>query len=135
MGQNERKKQGKKSRKTRSQAFVRLKDTPTTTVFHSHEECPKCDGVLGKPSVCYSRQIIDIPILPASITEHVIFKRYCPSCKERFYSHPDLTSAVISSHRIGINLMALISTMKEELRLPIEKIKDHLKVFYHLKGS
>ena len=31
--------------------------------------------------------------------------------------------------------MALISTMKEELRLPIEKIKNHLQVFYHLKIS
>ena len=127
------KKNGK--RKKRLQSFVRLKDTPTNTVFHSHEKCPNCDGVLGKPSVCYSRQIIDIPILPATITEHVIFKRYCVSCKERFYPKPDLTSSVIGSHRIGINLMALISTMKEELRLPIEKIKNHLQVFYHLKLS
>lgn len=129
----EKKKKGK--RKKRLQSFVRMKDTPTNTVFHSHEKCPNCDGVLGKPSVCYSRQIIDIPILPATITEHVIFKRYCSSCKERFYPTPDLTSSVVGSHRIGINLMALISTMKEELRLPIEKIKNHLQVFYHLKLS
>lgn len=122
-------------RKKRLNAFVRLKDTPTNTVFHSHEKCPNCDGVLGRPSVCYSRQIIDIPILPATFTEHVIFKRYCVTCKERFYPKPDLTSSVVGSHRIGINLMALISTMKEELRLPIEKIKDHLQVFYHLKLS
>ena len=125
----------KKSRKKRLNAFVRLKDTPTNTVFHSHEKCPNCDGLLGKPSVAYSRQIIDIPILPATITEHIIFKRYCVSCKERFYPTPDLSSSVVGSHRIGINLMALISTMKEELRLPIEKIKNHLQVFYRLKIS
>lgn len=122
-------------RKKRLNAFVRIKDIPTNTVFHSHEKCPNCDGALGKPSVAYSRQIIDIPISPATITEHVIFKRYCFSCKERFYPTPDLSSAVVGSHRIGINLMALISTMKEELRLPIKKIKDHLQVFYHLKLS
>lgn len=129
------KKKNNGKRKKRVQAFVRLKDTPTNTVFHSYEKCPNCDGVLGKPSVCYSRQIIDIPIPPASITEHVIFKRYCFSCKTRVYPTPDLTSSVVGSHRIGINLMALISTMKEELRLPIGKIKDHLQVFYHLKLS
>ena len=129
------KKNNNGKRKKRLNAFVRMKDTPTNTVFHSHEKCPNCDGTLGKPSVAYTRQIIDIPILPATITEHIIFKRYCPSCKTRFYPHPDLTSSVVGSHRIGINLMALISTMKEELRLPIEKIKDHLQVFYHLKLS
>jgi len=125
----------KKSRKKRLNSFVRLKDTPTNTIFHSHEKCPNCDGYLGKPSVCYSRQIIDIPIIPATITEHVIFKRYCVSCKKRFYPKPNLSSSVVGSHRIGINLMALISTMKEELRLPIEKIKNHLQVFYHLNIS
>ena len=125
----------KELRKKRFGTYVRMKDTPTNTVFHSHEKCPECDGVLGLPSVAYSRQIIDIPILPATITEHIIFKRYCASCKERFYPKPDLTSSVVGSHRIGINLMALISTMKEELRLPVEKIKDHLRVFYHLKLS
>jgi len=75
----------KKSRKKRLNSFVRIKDTPTNTIFHSHEKCPNCDGKLGKPSVAYSRQIIDIPINPATITEHVIFKRYCVSCKKRFY--------------------------------------------------
>ena len=129
------KKSNNGKRKKRLQAFVRMKDTPTNTVFHSHEKCPGCDGVLGKPSVAYSRQIIDIPINPAIITEHIVFKRYCVYCKERFYPKPDLSSSVVGRHRIGINLMALISTMKEELRLPIEKIKNHLKVFYHLKLS
>lgn len=129
------KNKGTGKRKKRIHAFVRMKDAPTDTVFHSHETCPNCDGVLGKPSVAYSRQIIDIPILPATITEHVVFKRYCVTCKKRFYPKPNLSSTVIGKYRIGINLMALISTMKEESRLPIEKIKDHLRIFYHLKLS
>ena len=79
------KKRSNGKRKKRSRAFVRIKDIPTNTIFHSHEKCPNCDGKLGKPSVAYSRQIIDIPINPATITEHVIFKRYCVSCKKRFY--------------------------------------------------
>lgn len=122
-------------RKKRSQAFVRMKDFPTQTVFHSQEECPDCLGNLGKPSVAYSRQIIDIPITPAIITEHVIFKRYCLSCKKRPYPTPDLSSYVIGKYRIGINLMGLISTMRVEMRVPLETIQNHLKIFYSLKLS
>ncbi len=124
-----------KKKKKRASAFVRIKDTPTSTVFHSHEVCPDCNGALGAPAVCYSRQIIDIPILPASITEHVVFKRYCFSCRKRFYPTPDLSSYVIGKYRIGINLMGLISTMREEMRLPIETIQNHLKIFYRLTLS
>jgi len=124
-----------KLRKKRLHSYVRMKDIPTNMIFHSHEKCPKCEGVLGLPSVAYSRQIIDIPVNAATITEHVVFKRYCSSCRKRFYPKPNLSSSVIDKYRIGINLMALISTMKEELRLPIEKIQSHLKLFYHLKIS
>lgn len=127
------KKSGK--RKKRLKAFVRLKDTPTHTVFHSNEACPDCGGVLGSPSVCYSRQVIDIPIVPATVTEHVIFKRYCFSCKKRSYPSPDLSSYVVGQYRIGINLMALIATMREEERLPLKMIQQHLKIFYRLKLS
>lgn len=129
------KKRNNGKRKKRIQAFVRIKDKPTSTVFHSHQLCPDCGGTLGKPSVCYSRQIIDIPILPASITEHVVFKRYCFSCKKRFHPTPDLSSYVVGKYRIGINLMALIATMREEERMPLEMIQQHLKIFYRLKLS
>lgn len=129
------KKRNNGKRKKRTAAFVRMKDTPTHTVFHSHEVCPHCNGSLGKPSVCYSRQIIDIPIVPAVITEHVIFKRYCFSCKRRLYPTPDLSSYVVGKYRIGIHLMGLISTMREEERSPVETIQQHLKIFYHLKLS
>ena len=122
-------------RKKRAHAFVRLKDTPTSTVFHSHEVCPDCGGALGKPSVSYSRQIIDIPIHPATITEHVVFKRFCFFCKKRSYPNPDLSSYVVGKYRIGINLMALIATMREEERTPFEIIQEHLKIFYHLRVS
>lgn len=122
-------------RKKRVHAFVRMKDEPTQTVFHSHDLCPNCGGDLGKPSVAYTRQIIDIPVLPAIITEHVIFKRYCFSCHTRSYPTPDLSSYVVGKYRIGINLMGLISTMRSEMRLPIETIQSHLSIFYQLKLS
>lgn len=125
----------KHKRKQRTEAFVRTKDSPTHHLFHSYKMCPSCNGHLGKPSVAYSRQIIDIPVVGATITEHTVFKRYCFSCKRRFYPIPNLSQYVFGKYRVGISLMALITTMREEERLPIETIQNHLKTFYRLDLS
>lgn len=127
------KKNGK--RQKRESSYVRMKDEPTATVSHTYSLCPDCGGELGKPSVAYTRQIIDIPILPATVTEHIIYKRYCFSCEKRIYPRPDLSSAVIGNYRIGINLMGLIATMREQERLPIEVIQQHIQIFYRLSIS
>jgi transposase len=125
----------KHKRKQRAGVFVRTKDVPTHQMFHSYDSCPNCNGHLGKLSVAYSRQIIDIPIVSATITEHTVFKRYCFSCKKRFYPTPDLSTYVFGKYRIGISLMALVTTMREEERLPIGTIQNHLKTFYRLDLS
>jgi len=110
-------------------------DIPTKKVFHGFECCPNCHGILGKPSVAYSRQIIDIPPISAKITEYVVFKRYCFSCRKRFYPRIDLSSQVLGKSRIGINLMSAVFAMREEENLNIDQIKAHLKTFYHLDLS
>lgn len=122
-------------RKKRESSYVRMKDEPTATVSHTYTLCPDCGGSLGKPSVAYTRQIIDIPILPATVTEHIIYKRSCFSCHRRVYPRPDLSSYVIGNYRIGINLMGLIATMREQERLPIDVIQQHIQIFYRLKIS
>jgi len=132
---NVKKKKRKGERKQREYGFSRKLDIPTKRVFHTHQNCPSCEGVLGKPSVAYSRQIIDIPSVEAEITEHVVFKRYCFSCKRRFYPKVDLSSQVLGKGRIGINLMAKIATQREEENLSIDQIQADLKTFYHLNLS
>ncbi len=127
------KKKGRKGQRLlREHGFSRKLDTPTKRIFHSFEFCPNCHGTLGKPSVSYRRQIIDIPPVSVEITEHVIFKRYCFSCRKRFYPSVDLSSQVLGKGRIGINLMAKIATMREEENLSINQIRADLKTFYHL---
>lgn len=122
-------------RKQREHGFSRKLDTPTKTFFYGFEDCPKCHGALGKPSVAYRRQIIDIPPVDVEITEHVVFKRYCFSCKRRFYPQVDLSQQVLGKGRIGINLMAKIATQREEENLSIDQIQADLKTFYHLSLS
>lgn len=129
------KKKRKTERKQREHGFSRKLDTPTKTFFHGFEYCPECHGALGKPSVAYRRQIIDIPPVPVEITEHVVFKRYCFSCKKRFYPQVDLSQQVLGKGRIGINLMAKIVTQREEENLSIDQIQADLKTFYHLSLS
>lgn len=132
---NLKKKKRKLLRKQREQGFSRKLDIPTKKVFHGFECCPDCSETLGKPSVAYRRQIIDIPPVSVEITEHVVFKRYCSHCRKRFYPKIDLSSRVLGKGRIGINLMSAIFVMREEENLSIDQIQAHLHTFYHLDLS
>jgi transposase len=123
-------------RKHRAHGFGRKLDIPTQTILHSFGACPDCGGEnLGKPSVCYSRQIIDIPQVQYEVVEHVVFKRYCFNCKIRFYPQIDFSQYVLGKGRIGINLMAAIFAMREEENLSVNQIQSHLKTFYQLDLS
>lgn len=66
---NVKKKKRKNIRKKRLVNFARKKEEATKKVFHSYDNCPDCGGILGSPSVAYTRQIIDIPLPAAEITE------------------------------------------------------------------
>lgn len=129
------KKKKKTIRKQRTTAYTRKKETPTETVFHTQDACSDCGGKLGKPIVAYNRQIIDLPAVAYTVTEHVIFKRWCYACKKCVQPEVDLKGKVLGKGRIGINLTASIVTMRDRLRLPIGMIKGYLKLFYDLSLS
>lgn len=131
---NVKKEKKKTPRKNREHGFGRSLDAPTKQVFHSYDVCP-CGGVLGKPSVAYSRQIIDIPKVEYEVVEHVVFKRNCFNCKKRVYPKVDLSTLVLGKGRIGVNLMAAIFAMREEENLSVSQIQAHLKTFYNLDLS
>lgn len=132
---NLKKKKRKLLRKQREQGFSRKLDIPTKKIFHGFECCPNCSGTLGKPSVSYTRQIIDIPQTKFEVTEHVVFKRYCFNCHKRMSPQVDLSPYVLGKGRIGINLMSGVFAMREEENLSIDQIQAHFKTFYHLDLS
>lgn len=133
---NVKKKRKPGKRKPRQHGFSRKLEIPTQTIFHSFGVCPDCGSDnLGKPSACYSRQIIDIPRIQYEVVEHVVFKRYCFNCQIRFYPQIDFSAYVLGKGRIGINLMAAIFAMREEENLSVNQIKAHLKTFYDLELS
>lgn len=129
------KKKKAKERRQRENGFSRKLDTPTQTIFHSYEVCPNCDGALGKPSVAYTRQIIDIPQVKAAVTEHVVFKRWCFNCQKRMYPKVNLNSLVVGKSRFGVNVMSMISTLRECFLNPLGSIKNQMKLFYGLDLS
>lgn len=131
---NVKKKKKRVEKKNREHAFTRRLEKATRQIFHSYDVCP-CGGDLGKPSVAYSRQIIDIPKATYEVIEHVVFKRHCFNCKKRVYPKIDLSTLVLGKGRIGINLMAAIFAMREEENLSVNQIQAHLKTFYDLSLS
>jgi hypothetical protein len=90
---------------------------------------------LGKPSVAYTRQIIDIPLPKAVVTEHIVYKRWCRHCGKRVYPKVNLTSLVVGKQRMGINLMALAATLRQRLNQPLNRIQEYLKIVYRLDIS
>lgn len=129
------KKKKKKARTQREGAYARKKETPTKTIFHTTEMCTDCGGDLGKPTVAYTRQVIDLPVVSYTVTEHVVFRRWCYACKKCVQPEVNLSQSVLGKSRIGINLTATIVTMRDRLRLPIGMIQSYLKLFYKLNIS
>lgn len=132
---NVKKKKHAGKRKLREHGFGRKLDVPTQKVFHSYECCPNCDGLLGTPSVAYTRQVIDIPVIQYEVVEHAVFKRYCFNCRMRFCPKVDLSQYVLGKGRIGINLMSAIFAMRQDSNMSINQIQAHLKTFYQLELS
>lgn len=129
------KKKGQVLRKKRENSYHRMKEIATEQIFHSADNCSNCGGELGKPSVAYRRQVIDIPVTPYTVTEHVVFKRWCINCQERILPEVDLSEYCLGQGRIGLSLATSIALLRDRCRLPVGVIQTYLKLFHNLKLS
>lgn len=128
--------QTKEPRKRRIHGFARLRATPTEQVIHVVEKCPKCGTHLAGGSVKYRREVIELPEpQPVKVTEHVFMERECPLCRERLVPKDVLAGVVVGEQRFGVNVLSLISTLREELRLPVRAIQQYLDIFHQLPLS
>lgn len=122
-------------RAKREQGYARKLDIPTQKKFHSFEVCPNCGGELGSPSVAFKRQVIDIPLTNSTVTEHVVFKKWCVACQKRVAPKLDLKEETVGHHRFGLNIFTLVATLRERLRLPVGVIRLYFKTLYNLDLS
>ena len=124
-----------KPRKQRRHGFARQRMTPTHRVEHMVESCPDCGAHLTSGWVQRTREVIDLPVVPAQVTEHVFIARTCPACRRRCIPPTELDGVVLGQQRLGVNVLSLIATLREEGRLPIRSIQWYLRTVHQLRLS
>lgn len=117
-------------RKQRARGAGRRRMVPTHRQVHAYARCPRCRVALGGGTVVRTREVIEVPRVPVVVTEHVYLQRRCPSCRHCWVPGPELRGVVVGQGRLGIGLLSLIATLREELRLPIERIQWYLRTLH-----
>ena len=105
-------------RKPRPHGFARPRMTPTHRAEQLVSSCPECGASLAGGWGQRTREVIDVPVVPVAVTEHVFIARTCPVCERTRAPQADLTGVVLGKPRLGINLLSLIAALREEGRLP-----------------
>lgn len=122
-------------RKPREHAFVRPRSASTVIEQHTVDRCPDCQCAMVGGWVKWTREVIEIPLPAPVITEHQFFERECPLCRKRFTPTDDLVGIVVGKQRLGIGLVSLMATLREEARLPIRTIQKLLSVLWQVPVS
>jgi transposase len=125
----------KKTRKARQKGFSRVRSKPTAQVTHVVDSCPTCHTHLSGGSVKRRREVIEIPIQPVQVIEHVFVERTCPLCQECLVPRDVLGDVVVGAQRLGHNVTSLIATLREEGRWPIRMIQWYLETIHQLHLS
>ncbi len=127
--------EGKEPRRKRQHGFARPRMEPTGQVTHAPEFCPECHTTLSGGWVQRTREVIELPVSPAEVTEHVFIARTCPLCRKRRLPQDPLKGLAAGRQRLGANLVSLIVTLREEGRLPVRTIQWYLRTVHQLKLS
>ena len=109
--------------------------TPTHRVEHVVEGCPDCGAHLTGGWTQRIREVIELPVVPGQVTEHVYIARTCPACRRRCTPPAELGGVVLGQQRLGVNLLSLIATLREEGRLPIRSVQWYLDTVHQLRLS
>lgn len=122
-------------RKRRSGGYGRQRMRPTARHVHAYAHCPHCRTALRGGTVKRTREVIEIVPAPVAVTEHVYVERRCRRCGGRWLPGPELAGVVVGQCRLGVGLLSLIATLREELRLPIGAIQWYLDAVHGLRLS
>ena len=99
------------------------------------ESCPDCGTHLTGGWVQRTREVIELPVVPVPVTEHVFIARTCPACRRRCIPPAQLDGVALGRQRLGVNLISRIATLREEGRLPIRSIQWYLRTVHQLRLS
>ena len=127
--------ESRKSPKQRPHGFARRRMEPTRRVTHAAESCFECGTALAGGWVHRRREVVEVPLAPAEVVEHVFVARMCALCRKRRLPDEPLRGQAVGRRRFGVNLLSLIVTLREEGRLPIRAIQQYLQTVHQLKLS
>ena len=87
-------------RKQRRHGFARPRMTPTHRVEHVVENCPDCGAHRSGGWTQRTREVIELPVVPVQVTEHVYIARTCPArtcpaCRRRCTPPAELDGVVL----------------------------------------
>jgi transposase len=123
-------------RKRREKGYGRPRLPPTETVQHAVERCPACGTTLVGGWVQATREVIEIPLAPVRVSEHQYWARECPCCHKRHVPPVALAGVVLAEQqRLGIGVVSLITTLREEGRWPFATIQWYLQTVHQLHLS
>ena len=122
-------------RKQRRHGFARRRMTPTHRVEHVMENCPDCGTHLTGGWTQRTREVIELPVVPVQVAEHVYIAKNCPACRRRCLPPTQLDGVVLGQQRLGVNLLSLIATLREEGRRPIRSVQWYLDTVHQLRRS
>ena len=117
----------RQERRKRAHGFARRREEPTHRVEHATAGCPDCQLPLRGGRVRHRRQVVSIPRVRASVTEHVALERACPQCRQRWAPNPDWSAITVGRQRFGVSVQSEVSVLREECRLPFRVIPNYLK--------
>jgi transposase len=124
-------------KRAKDQNGARLREqNPTQTIQHVVEQCPKCAYPLQHPQLALRRQVIELPPpQPVEVTEHQLYKSWCPRCEKWHQAHVDLSTQVMGQSRMGVRIASLIAYLRTSLRMPVRLIREYLLCVHNLLVS
>jgi transposase len=126
----------KKERKKRTVNGARPREEPTREVQHTLDQCPKCEGPLSPGYEKRRRQVIDLPVTPVEVIDHVFCGYWCGYCgKEQVATASPEELGVVGECRMGVRLMSFVAHLHIEGRMPLATIQQFLSVGYGLSIS
>lgn len=120
-------------KRAKDQNGARRRETPTQTIQHKVEQCPTCAYPLQHPQLALRRQVIELPPpQPVQVTEHQLYKSWCPRCERWHQAHVDLSTEVMGQSRMGVRIASLIAYLRTSLRMPVRLIREYLHTAHNL---
>ena len=117
-------------RRAPEQNHGRPRGEPTACVRHAYEACPDCGYPLRGEAVRRRREVLEIPEVPVTVTEHQMLKRYCPVCAVYQTPRVSFAGVVLGQGRIGVRLASLIGALRTSHRLPLAQIQALLDAVF-----